>query len=129
MVEFRIDRHSGMAAYLQIVQQVQEALRLGILMEGDQLPTAARVARDTKLNPNTTLKAYRELEHQGLVEPRPGVGTFVSRAAAQQAKAKPLADSPLRGELDDWMRRARVAGLEWADVSALITAARAEHYP
>ncbi|GAA0493633.1 GntR family transcriptional regulator [Streptomyces sp. NPDC046215] len=126
MVEFRIDRHSGMAAYLQIVQQVQEALRLGILTRGDQLPTAARVARDTKLNPNTTLKAYRELEHLGLVEPRPGVGTFVSASPAQ---TRSLADSPLRGELADWMRRARAAGLDWGDVSALVTAARAEHYP
>ncbi|MGK5732386.1 GntR family transcriptional regulator [Streptomyces sp. URMC 124] len=126
MVEFRIDRHSGMAAYLQIVQQVQEALRLGILTVGDQLPTAARVAAVTKLNPNTTLKAYRELEHLGLVEARPGVGTFVS---ASPARPRSLADSPLRGELSDWMRRAHREGLEWADVSALITAARAEHYP
>ncbi|MEV6671264.1 GntR family transcriptional regulator [Streptomyces sp. NPDC051162] len=126
MVEFRIDRHSGMAAYLQIVQQVQEALRMGILAEGDQLPTAARVARDTKLNPNTTLKAYRELEHLGLVEPRPGVGTFVSAVPAQRS---PLADSPLLGELVDWMRRARAAGLDWGDVSALVTAARVDHFP
>ncbi|RLU87544.1 GntR family transcriptional regulator [Streptomyces griseocarneus] len=126
MVEFRIDRQSGMAAYLQIVQQVQEALRLGILAEGDQLPTAASVARNTKLNPNTTLKAYRELEHLGLVEPRPGVGTFVS---AVPARTRSLADSPLRGELSDWMRRACAAGLDWDDVSALVTAARAEHYP
>ncbi|MFC5721426.1 GntR family transcriptional regulator [Streptomyces gamaensis] len=115
-----------MAAYLQIVRQVQEALKLGILAEGDQLPTAARVAADTKLNPNTTLKAYRELEHLGLVEPRPGVGTFVSACPAPE---KSIADSPLRGELSEWMRRARGAGLDWADVSALITAARAEHYP
>ncbi|MCC2278338.1 MULTISPECIES: GntR family transcriptional regulator [Streptomyces] len=115
-----------MAAYLQIVQQVQEALRLGILTEGDQLPTAARVARDTRLNPNTTLKAYRELEHLGLVEPRPGVGTFVSSSAG---RPNPLVESPLRGELSEWMRRARAAGLDWADVSALITVARAEHYP
>ncbi|MEU1815633.1 GntR family transcriptional regulator [Streptomyces roseifaciens] len=126
MVEFRIDRQSGMAAYLQIVQQVQEALRLGILTVGDQLPTAARVAAVTKLNPNTTLKAYRELEHLGLVEARPGVGTFVS---ASPERPRSLADSPLRGELADWMRRARREGLDWTDVSALITAARAEHYP
>lgn len=72
MVVFRIDRRSGIATYLQIVHQVEQALRMGALQEGDKLPTAAQVAAGTKVNPNTTLKAYRELERLGFAEVRQG---------------------------------------------------------
>lgn len=78
-VEYRIDRHSGVPTYLQIVQQTQQALRLGLLEPGDRLPTAREVVELTAINPNTVLKAYRELERSGLVEGRRGVGTFVLR--------------------------------------------------
>ncbi|MFC9248179.1 GntR family transcriptional regulator [Streptomyces sp. 24-1644] len=118
-VEFRIDRRSGIATYLQIVQQTKQALRLGVLEPGDRLPTAREVVEATAINPNTVLKAYRELEREGLVEARRGLGTFVRRTLGSAATAT---DAPLRSELADWVLRARTAGLEKDDVSALFTA-------
>ncbi|MFI1257004.1 GntR family transcriptional regulator [Streptomyces netropsis] len=117
VVEFRIDRRSGVATYLQIVVQVKQALRLGLLAPGDKLPTAKEVVAATAINPNTVLKAYRELDREGLVEPRPGLGTFVRRSLARPEAA---ADSPLRAELADWTDRARAAGLDREDVAALV---------
>jgi GntR family transcriptional regulator len=124
-LEFRIDRRSGVAAYQQIVQQTKQALRLGVLVPGDRLPTAKEVAESCAVNPNTTLKAYRELEREGLVEPRPGLGTFVRRSLARPQAG---ADSPLRNELEAWMARAREAGLEREDVTALVTSVLEERY-
>ncbi|MCX4675439.1 GntR family transcriptional regulator [Streptomyces sp. NBC_01433] len=118
-VEFRIDRRSGVATYLQIVQQTKQALRLGVLEPGDRLPTAREVVEATAINPNTVLKAYRELEREGLVEARRGLGTFVRRTLGGTAADT---EAPLRAELTDWARRARKAGLERDDVSALFTA-------
>ena len=123
VVEYRIDRRSGVATYLQIVQQTKQALRLGLLEPGDKLPTAREVVEATAINPNTVLKAYRELEREGLVEARRGLGTFVRRTLGAAATA----DSPLRAELADWARRAREAGLERDDVTALFTAVLDEH--
>src|SRR5712692_2120358 len=77
MIEFQLDETSGVATYLQLVQQVQQALRLGLLVPGDQLPTAQQVVAKLAINPNTVLKAYRDLEREGLVRARPGRGTFV----------------------------------------------------
>ncbi|MGI5356042.1 GntR family transcriptional regulator [Streptomyces sp. CA-252508] len=116
VVEYRIDRRSGVATYLQIVQQTKQALRLGLLGPGDRLPTAREVVEATAINPNTVLKAYRELEREGLVEARRGLGTFVRRTLG----SAPATDSPLRGELADWAARARAAGLERDDVTALL---------
>ncbi|WP_233221806.1 GntR family transcriptional regulator [Streptomyces carminius] len=124
-MEFRIDRRNGTAAYQQIVQQVGQALRLGILAPGDRLPTAREVAESCAVNPNTTLKAYRELEREGLVEPRPGLGTFVRRSLARPQAA---ADSPLRAELEAWTDRAHEAGLEREDVAALVASVLEERY-
>ncbi|MFH9138283.1 GntR family transcriptional regulator [Streptomyces sp. NPDC017524] len=126
-VEFRIDRRSGVATYLQIVQQTKQALRLGVLEPGDRLPTAREVVEATAINPNTVLKAYRELEREGLVEARRGLGTFVRRTLGTlgtlgSAADTTAADAPLRTELADWARRARAAGLEKDDVGALFTA-------
>ncbi|MFF1835354.1 GntR family transcriptional regulator [Streptomyces sp. NPDC058231] len=117
-VEFRIDRRSGVATYLQIVQQTKQALRLGLLEPGDRLPTAREVVEATAINPNTVLKAYRELEREGLVEARRGLGTFVRRTLGSTAAN----DTPLRGELTDWARRARETGLERDDIAALFSA-------
>ncbi|WP_442738152.1 GntR family transcriptional regulator [Streptomyces pseudogriseolus] len=124
MVDYRIDRRSGVATYVQIVQQTKQAIRLGMLAPGDKLPTAREVVEATAVNPNTVLKAYRELEREGLVEARRGLGTFVRRALG----AAP-ADSPLRAELEDWAARARKSGLEREDVAALFTAVIETHYP
>lgn len=123
MVEYRIDRHSGVATYVQIVQQTKQALRLGVLRAGDKLPTAREVVEATAINPNTVLKAYRELERDGLVEARRGVGTFVRRGLNTTP-----ADSPLRAELDAWAVRAREAALDRDDVAALFTAVLDEHF-
>ena len=79
MIEFRLDQRSGVAPYLQLAQQVRHSLRLGYLRPGDQLPRVKDVVGSLAINPNTVLKAYRELEREGLVEGRPGVGTFVLR--------------------------------------------------
>ncbi|GAA3458520.1 GntR family transcriptional regulator [Saccharothrix longispora] len=105
-----------MPTYLQLVQQVKQALRLGDLGPGDRLPTAKEVVAQTGINPNTVLKAYRELEREGLVEPRPGLGTFVRRSLATPGVAE---DSPLRGELLGWLDRARGLGMGREDVEAL----------
>jgi GntR family transcriptional regulator len=78
VIEFHLDDRSGLSPYLQLVQQVRQALRLGLLREGDRLPTVKEVVSHLAINPNTVLKAYRELEHAGLVAARPGVGTFVT---------------------------------------------------
>ncbi|PWJ07515.1 GntR family transcriptional regulator [Streptomyces sp. NWU49] len=123
MVDYRIDRRSGVATYVQIVQQTKQALRLGELVPGDKLPTAREVVEATAVNPNTVLKAYRELEREGLVEARRGLGTFVRRSLG----AAP-ADSPLRAELEDWAARARESGLEREDVAALFTDVLAKHF-
>ncbi|AXK31850.1 GntR family transcriptional regulator [Streptomyces armeniacus] len=124
-MEYRIDRRGGTAAYQQIVQQTKQALRLGILVPGDRLPTAKEVAETCAVNPNTTLKAYRELEREGLVEPRPGLGTFVRRSLARPQAG---AGSPLREELREWMARAREAGLEREDVAALVASVLEERF-
>ncbi|MCX2734383.1 GntR family transcriptional regulator [Saccharopolyspora sp. NFXS83] len=126
MIEFRIDRRSGVATYMQIVQQTRQALRLGLLAPGDRLPTAKEVVEATAINPNTVLKAYRELEHEGLVEGKRGVGTFVRKSLATTQTA---ADSPLRRELAGWMDRARHAGLDRDDVDALYADLRDERFP
>ena len=124
-MEYRIARRSGLATYLQIVQQTKQALRLGVLQPGDRLPTAKEVVAATAVNPNTVLKAYRELEREGLVEPRPGLGTFVRRSLARDDTA---ADGPLRAALDGWMRQAHGSGLEIDDVDALFAAVRDTYY-
>src|SRR3954464_8803135 len=82
VIEFSLDSRSGVSPYLQVVQQVRHALRLGMLREGDQLPTVKDVVARLAIKPNTVLKAYRELERDGLVSARPGVGTFVTRSLA-----------------------------------------------
>ena len=116
MIEFHLDSRSGVAAYLQIVQQVRHALRLGLLREGDQLPTVKEVVARLAINPNTVLKAYRELEHAGLVAARPGVGTFVTGSLADGSIA---AHGPLRRELRAWILKARRAGLDEESIEAL----------
>jgi GntR family transcriptional regulator len=116
MIEFSLDDTSGLPPYLQIVRQVRQALRLGLLREGDQLPTVKDVVSRLAINPNTVLKAYRELEHERLAAPRPGVGTFVTRSLATESVAT---IEPLRRELQRWLTKARSAGLDDEAVEAL----------
>jgi GntR family transcriptional regulator len=116
MIEFSLDSRSGVSPYLQVVHQVRRALRLGLLVEGDQLPTVKDVVGSLAINPNTVLKAYRELERDGLVAARPGVGTFVTRTLADSS---PAAHEPLRRELGRWLGKARAAGLDEESIEAL----------
>jgi GntR family transcriptional regulator len=116
MIEFHLDGRSGVSPYQQLVQQVRNALRLGLLEEGDQLPTVKDVVAGLAINPNTVLKAYRELEHEGLVSARPGVGTFVTRTLTDETLA---AHGPLRRDLQRWLSKARLAGLDEESIEAL----------
>jgi GntR family transcriptional regulator len=116
MIEFHLSARSGVSPYLQLVQQVRQALRLGLLSEGDQLPTVKDVVARLAINPNTVLKAYRELEHEGLVSGRPGVGTFVTGTLSDASLA---AHGPLRRELERWLAKAQQAGLDEDSIEAL----------
>ncbi len=116
MIEFHLDTRSGVAPYLQLIHQVRQALRLGLLREGDRLPTVKEVAGGLAINPNTVLKAYRELEYEGLAAAKPGVGTFVTKTLTDDSIA---AHAPLREELDEWLSRARAAGLDDESIEAI----------
>lgn len=116
VVEFHLDGRSGVAPYLQLIHQVRQALRLGLLREGDQLPKVKDVAAGLAINPNTVLKAYRELEYEHLIRARPGIGTFVTGTLADSSLA---AHGLLRRELQRWLSRARRAGLDDESIEAL----------
>src|SRR5918999_758092 len=116
LIEFHLDARSGVSPYMQLVQQVRHALRLGLLREGDQLPTVKEAVAQLAINANTVLKAYRELEHEGLVAARPGLGTFVTATLTDSSLA---AHGPLRLELQRWLAKARRAGLDDESIEAL----------
>jgi GntR family transcriptional regulator len=116
MIEFRLDQRSGVAPYLQLAQQVRHSIRLGYLKPGDQLPRVKDAVASLAINPNTVLKAYRELEREGLVEGRPGVGTFVLRGLDGPS---PRAHAALRKSLERWMRSALDAGLDAEAIRSL----------
>ena len=120
MIEFRLNERSGVPTYLQLVQQVRQAVRLGLLQPGDQLPTVKEVVGTLAINPNTVLKAYRELDLEGLVEARRGQGTFVSRVLTP---AVPAEHAALQAALLRWIRRAQEAGFDEEGVAALFAAA------
>src|SRR5437762_9666983 len=102
-IEFRLDATSGVPTYLQLVQQVEHALRLGYLKPGDQLPKVKDVVAALAINPNTVLKAYRELENKGLTAGRPGQGTFIEATLNQIALPELTA---LRRSLTGWLTTA-----------------------
>ena len=116
MIEFHLDIRSGLPPYRQIVDQVRRALRLGLLEEGDQLPTVKDVVGQLAINPNTVLKAYKELEHAGLVA-RPARGGHVRHR--DPARRSLAAHGPLRRELLRWFAKARRAGLDEESIEAL----------
>jgi GntR family transcriptional regulator len=116
-ITFQLNQTSGVPAYLQIVQQVEQALRMGTLRPGDQLPTVKQVVAEVTINPNTVTRAYRELEHAGLAEGRQGVGTFVLR--------RPLGPPPeeqmrLARGMERWVETARAAGLDDQAMEAML---------
>ena len=116
VIEFHLEARSGVAPYLQLIHQVRQALRVGLLSEGDQLPTVKDVVGRLVINPNTVLKAYRELEYEGLVTARPGIGTFVTRTLSDNSL---VALGPLRRELQRWLGKARRSGLDDESIEAL----------
>jgi GntR family transcriptional regulator len=119
-IEFRLDPNSGVPTYLQIVQQVERALRLGYLVTGDRLPKVREVVATLAINPNTVLKAYRELEHKGLAAGRPGQGTFIKATL----DVVPLRDQQaLQRGLARWLTQATGAGLDEEGIAALIASA------
>jgi GntR family transcriptional regulator len=121
----RLDPGSGVPTYLQLVQQVEQALRLGYLAEGDQLPTVKDVVESLAINPNTVLKAYRELEHRGLAVGRPGQGTFIDGTLRHVGIAE---QNALRKALDGWLQSAEGAGLDSDGIVALFTSALRDFY-
>jgi GntR family transcriptional regulator len=121
MFRFRLDGSTGVPPYLQLVHQVRQSLLLGYLQEGDRLPTVKDVAGDLAINPNTVVKAYRQLEHEGLSAGRPGQGTFITGTLAP---AQPDTHAALRAALERWLRDAGEAGLSDEAVTALIAVAR-----
>ena len=116
MIEFQLDTTSGVATYLQLVQQVHQALQLGLLVPGDQLPTAQQVVGKLAINPNTVLKAYRDLEREGLVRARPGLGTFV---VGTLPRTDPTTQSRFLASMTEWLHAARAAGLGPDDIEAI----------
>jgi GntR family transcriptional regulator len=117
VIRFRVDGRSAAPPYLQIVQQVRQALRMGVLAVGDQLPSVREVVAVTAVNPNTVLKAYRDLEREGLVEARAGQGTFVR---ALPPGPPPGTHSRLGRALAVWVRQARADGLDDEAMESLL---------
>jgi GntR family transcriptional regulator len=115
-IEFRLDPASGVPTYLQLVQQVEHALRLGYLKPGDQLPKVRDVVASLAINPNTVSKAYRELETKGLIVGRPGQGTFIL-ATLNPVVLPEL--TGLRRSLRTWLAKADTAGLDESGILAL----------
>jgi GntR family transcriptional regulator len=116
VIEFQLDPGSGVATYLQLVQQVHQGLQLGMLVPGDQLPTAAQVVGQLAINPNTVLKAYRDLEREGLVRARPGLGTFV---VATLRRIDPAVQARLAASMGRWLQSAKQEGLGPDDIEAI----------
>ena len=117
MIRFRVDARSAVPPYLQIVQQVRQALRMGLIDVGDQLPSVREVVTATAINPNTVLKAYRDLEREGLVAAAAGRGTFVTR---RPDGPPPGTHARLGRSLARWVREARAAGLDDESIESLL---------
>jgi len=124
-IAFTLDPGSGVPTYLQLVQQVEQALRLGYLRPGDQLPKLREVVADLAINPNTVMKAYRDLEGKGLTAGRPGQGTFV-QAGVQQADLAGV--TRLRRSLTSWFSDAAETGLDEDGMVALFSSALRDFY-
>lgn len=117
MMMFRLATKSNVPPYAQLAEQVRQALMTGVLREGDRLPTVKEVVGALAINANTVLKAYRELEHEGLVEGRQGIGTFVLR----RPDGPPTGTHVLLSRsLATWIAKARKAGLRDTDIESMV---------
>jgi GntR family transcriptional regulator len=118
LIRFRLDPRSGVPAYRQLIDQVRQAVRLGLLQPGDQLPPVREVVTQITINPNTVHRAYRDLETEGLVEGQQGRGTFVRAVPVPATAPERLAE--LHQELVTWVAKARAAGVDDEGISALV---------
>ena len=121
LITFRLDPRTGVAPYRQLVNQVRQAVSLGLLRMGDRLPSVREVVTQITINPNTVHRAYRDLEHEGLVEGRPGLGTFVVASVSSPVSTEDRA--ALLDQLREWVAKARSAGLDGEGITALVAAA------
>ncbi len=121
LINFRLDPRTGLAPYRQLVDQVRHAVSLGLLRPGDRLPSVREVVTQVTINPNTVHRAYRDLENEGVVEGRPGLGTFVRASASSRVTAQDR--NVLLEELRGWVGRARRAGLDEEGIAALVAVA------
>jgi GntR family transcriptional regulator len=106
---FHLDAHSGVPVYRQLIDQVQGAVASGSLSPGDQLPTVRHVAVELAINPNTVLRAYREMEIRGMLDTQQGTGTFV--AEQQGEPSKEVRDRQLGQLVNEFVSRAGSAGI------------------
>ena len=118
LIRFRLDPRTGVAPYRQLVDQVAQAVRLGVLRSGDRLPSVREVVTQIAINPNTVHRAYRELEVLNLVIGRPGLGTFVSDEASPLTS--PRRQAALQEELRRWVHKAKSAGLDEGAIIGLV---------
>src|SRR5580658_5138929 len=118
-ISFQLNSNSGVPAYLQLAQQVKQAIRMGVLDVGEKLPTFKEVVAEVAVNPNTVMKAYWQLEHEGLVEGRQGVGTFVSR---RPSGPPPDTQARLARGLKQWVTSARSEGLDDEAIESMLRA-------
>jgi GntR family transcriptional regulator len=121
LINFRLDPRTGVAPYRQLVDQVRQAVSLGLLRAGDRLPSVREVVTQITINPNTVHRAYRDLEHEGVVEGRAGLGTFVIASPSSPLSSEDR--TALLDQLRDWMTRARRTGLDAEGIAALVAAA------
>ena len=105
---FRLDAHSGVPVYRQLIDQVQAAVASGVLSAGDQLPTVRQVAVDLAINPNTVLRSYREMEIRGLLDTQQGTGTFVADRKVEYSRDE--RDRQLGQLVGEFVSRAGAAG-------------------
>jgi GntR family transcriptional regulator len=120
LINFRLDSRSGIAPYRQLAEQVRQAVSLGLLRAGDRLPSVREVVNQITINPNTVHRAYRELEHEGVVEARPGLGTYVATTPTPPMSSE--VRTTLLHDLSVWVTKARQAGLDGAGIVALVAA-------
>jgi GntR family transcriptional regulator len=99
-VIFRLNQSSGIPLYLQLIEQVKHAVETGALREGDQLPTIRKVAVDLVMNPNTVVRAYRELEHEGVLELKHGSGAFIKESAGGRARVMRKAQTVVQSAIE-----------------------------
>jgi GntR family transcriptional regulator len=117
---FRLDPHSGVPVYRQIIEQVTLAVAGGGLQPGEQLPTVRQVAAELSINPNTVMRAYREMEIRGLLATRQGMGTFVARVAAEPAANERLREERLTRMAADCATRAGAEGYSIKELRAAL---------